>query len=220
MLCLRSGYYDILKHHSYAEHTYTMDTQLEIGIKLLRPDTRIEYLSPGTRSIGSKRGGSGKGDVIIEKEKLDECPDTEQMLNALQKRISRSEYFKSSKSTASLCILMLASRGYCIKSSTLEQIENNFIERCWECLNTIADNVSDPLRGWLEKSISNRSSYIFAQIYCTSASIDDNIRYMPPILATKECFKEFHGSISEFPCMFDDRDDPVLHTILSHISSR
>lgn len=194
---------------------YNMNTQLDIGIKLLRSDTRIEYLSPGTRSLGSR-----KGDVIIEKEKLDACPSPEQMMSALQKRISRSDFFKSSKSTASLCILMLTSRGYCINSSTLDHIENGFIERCWECLNTIADNVSEPLRGWLEKTISTRSPTIFAILYCDNTSGDDSIRYMPPIMAPRSNFKEFHGNIMEFPKEFDERDDPILHTILSHISSR
>ena len=192
-----------------------MNTQLGIGTGLLRPDARIEYLSPGTRSAGSR-----KGDVIIEKEKLDECPHPEQMMSALQKRISRSEFFKSSRHTASLCILMLASRGYCVNSSTLEHIENAFIERCWECLNTIADNVSEPLRSWLEKTISTRNSTIFAIIHCDHSSGDDNIRYMPPILNSRNSFKEAHNSIIEFPRVFDERDDPVLHTILSHISSR
>lgn len=190
----------------------TMEQQLEIVLKDLVGDTPVKYLVDG-----GSTGHLKDNELHIEKYKLDTCPDETQILNALQKRIGRSEALKSQKYTLGICVLLLLSRRYCVSSSTLPGIEDSFIERCWECIHVVSQNIPIKLSQWIVDTMANRTPSGYSVLFCTSRQLLSSVDLLKNSISGNGKFLNIDSIEFDVPSVVWHRNDAIHQTVILHL---
>lgn len=193
----------------------TMDQDLDVAIRLVRSDVKVKYINQG--SVDTFHGFR---ELIIERHKLDDCPNVSKLMNKFEKKITNTSLLKTQKYTRQLCILLLTSSGYGVNSSIFNDISDIFIEKCWECIQYISYTTSEPLRSWIKKTMANRNPPSFSALFCPP-------RRLPERVVMDNIFPDRLSSIGRvdnprdnIPTTVWHRDDIVMQTILCHLKYR
>lgn len=191
----------------------TMDKQIEFGIRLLGPEVRVRHVDESRSDFELS-----DNDVYINEGFSRSCPDEEGFLEALQKKINRSELFKSHKNTMGLCCMLLASKGYCVTSVKLQSIEDSFVERCWECIHVISQCVPTELSEWITTNMNGRRSAVYSDMFCAKegpinigSHINKKLKGSSVSEGSSRCYFNIRGEVWH-------RDDVVLHTMIAHLN--
>jgi hypothetical protein len=189
-----------------------METQLIIALDVFARGIPIRYVSQGTPVSNTKRN-----EIYIEKYKIDTCPNEHQIISSLQKRIGRSDAFKSQKYTLAICILLLLSKGYCITSSTLIGIEDSFIERCWECIHVTSHNIPKNLSTWIQTSMEKRSASAYSILFCRPKAMILPTNLLQDSISGSGKFLNIDTKEFGIPNMLWHRDDAIRYTMILHM---
>lgn len=187
-----------------------MEIELDIALRLITDGIRIRYLLKDAIQLQVT-----DNEILIEKYKISECPNPMMLTDAIQKKIGRSESLRSQKSTLGICILVLLSVGYSVTSLTLKEIPDTFIERCWECLNTISFTVPEPLQSWMVETINGRSAPDYASLFCQRRHIP--INFLGNSIKFTGRFSKLDPLDTELPKVVWHRDDSIMRTMMFHI---
>ncbi len=192
-----------------------MEQQLEFGITLVREGVNIIHVTKDT-SIPEFREDC----VYIERDKIKSCPDEDRIMSAIQKKITRSDLFKSKRYTLGLCILILCSKGYCIISPNLNDIDNTFIERCWECIHVVSHNIPNEASEWIKSCMEERLPSSFSALFCQIKNQSSPAVYVGKKLQPTSNLQCVDDEDFNIPKEVWHRDDSIYRTMISHILSR
>jgi len=192
-----------------------MEQQLTMVVDTMLKDTPVKYISGATQSTSIRQG-----EIYIEKFRLTTCPNQTQILNALQKRINRSDALRSQKHTLGLCILLLISKGYCVTSSTVEGIEDSFIERCWECVQVVSQNVPVELSEWIKLTMGTRTPSGYSILFCQPRAIPSSTELLRDHVSGIGKFLNIEAKDFGVPDTMWHRDDVLNRTRILHIRLR
>lgn len=190
-----------------------MDEHLSIALNLLLPSSKVIFATRGTLSPPSRYG-----EVVIEKYKLEGCPDIPGFMSAIKKKINRSEIFRSQKYTTSICILLLASRGFTITSSVMIGVADTFIERCWECLQVISYNVPKSLQEWLILTIGDRQPSEYSALFCQFKSVSSLVSFVGKSIPISNAFVRLDTRSMGIPDTMWHKDDCISETMKIHLA--
>lgn len=192
-----------------------MEQQLELGLSSLKRDIRVNYVS-GTDIEYDMR----YDEVYIDKSIIKTCPNEDLFIASIQKKISRSKVLRVKKNALGLCILMILSKGYCITSEVIKDIDNGFIERCWECIHTSSHNVNDELAGWIKDTMEARDPVSFSMIYCNQPHQVEDIVFLDKSIEVNKDFKITKIEDDNVPSEIWHRNDAVYFTMMVHLNSQ
>jgi hypothetical protein len=189
-----------------------MEKDLNLALELVRGDVRVKYINKGSVDISH-----GYKELVIDKQKIETCPDESKLMSRFEKKIIKTNVLKSQKYTRQLCILLLISSGYTVNSSIFDNVSDIFIEKCWECIQYILHSTNDPLNAWLKSTMSERNPPSFSALFCPP-------RRLPERVVMDNIFSNKLKSIAQIDLQQDDipstiwhRDDVVMQTILNHL---
>lgn len=189
-----------------------MEKDLNLILELVRGDVRVKYLNKGSVDVAH-----GFRELVIDKQKIETCPDEPKLMSRFEKKIIKTNVLKSQKYTRQLCILLLLSSGYTVNSSIFENVSDIFIEKCWECIQYILYSTNDPLNTWLKSVMSERNPPSFSALFCPP-------RRLPERVVMSDIFPNKLKSITPIDLAQDDvpstiwhRDDVIMQTILNHL---
>lgn len=190
----------------------TMERDLEYALELIKSDVRIKFPNKGSVDISH-----GFEELVIEKHKLENCPNTSKLMNRFEKKIIKTSSLKSRKYTRQLCILLLASSGYTVNSSIFDDIPDTFIEKCWECIQYIIHTTSDPLNAWLTSIVGQRNPPAFSALFCPPRRLPERVA-MENIFPNKlKSIESIDTADDNLPSIVWHRDDAIMQTILTHL---
>jgi hypothetical protein len=189
-----------------------MEKDLNFALELVRADVRVKYINKGSVDISH-----GYKELVIDKHKIETCPDESKLMTRFEKKITKTNVLKSQKHTRQLCILLLISSGYTVNSSIFDNISDIFIEKCWECIQYILHSTNDPLNAWIKSTMNERNPPSFSALFCPP-------RRLPERTVMDNIFSNKLSSITPINLEDDDmpstiwhRDDVVMQTILNHL---
>lgn len=188
-----------------------MEDHLNIAMKLFAPTTKIIYATPN-----GIQHPLDTGQVIFEMYKLESCPDTTGLIKALSKKCNRVGIMKSQRYSLSLCIALLASKGYCITSIELSGVPDTTIEVCWESLENVYVSVDEPLKSWLKITIGNRSYLAYGKQYCQQRFLSSNLKSLGTAASHGSNFKLVPNTDAILPPVVWSRDEIVYAAISLH----
>lgn len=110
--------------------------------------------------------GSRWDEIHKDKSRISLRPNEAVITDTLQKRIRRSDSLSGKKNTLSMCVALLLSRECCITSYILKLKDNEFIERCWECIQATSYKVADPASRLMKDCMEDRSPFVFSSMFC------------------------------------------------------
>lgn len=113
--------------------------------------------------------------------------------------------------------MLLSSKGYCITCNQLSIIDNAFIERLWECIQVVSNNVPLYMSQWINECLDNRSSSNFAMLYCQSKPSMTQIDFLGNYISDKDKAVEISAETTAFPDTLWHKDDAARQTFLTHI---
>ena len=188
-----------------------MEQQLDMVLSTLAKDTAVQYLVKGVEmnTLSPDR-------LYVKKYEIDACPDQTQILNALQKRIGRSDTLKSQKHALGICVLLLLSSGYCVSSSTLPGVEDSLIERCWECIQVVSQNVPLVLSRWIQSSMGKRSPSGYSVLFCVSRPFLSSVDLLKDSISGTGHFSSIDATDFDTPGVLWHRDDSIRQTMILH----
>jgi hypothetical protein len=189
-----------------------MEQQLDIVLEALVKNTSIRYLSETNQIVDSRRD-----EIHIQKYKLIDCPNQAQILNALQKRIGRSDTLKSRKYTLGICVLLLLSKGYSVTSLTLTGIDDSFIERCWECIQVVSQNIPIELSKWIQSAMDTRSSSGYSALFCQSRPLLSSVNLLKDSVSGNGKFLNLNAQDFGTPGVLWHRSDAIRQTMILHM---
>ncbi len=192
-----------------------MEQQLELGLKLVRNGIRIRYISEDNSELLMQ-----DDEICIDKSKIDLCPDEHCFISSVQKKINRSDLFKSQKHTLGLCVLILLSKGYSVTSSSLIDIPDLFVERCWACIEAVSHNVPENIFLWIRSCMETRSPSSYAIIYCQYKIHNTDIKYLGKKIQGSGTPVCVNGDDFNIPESVWHRDDAIYRTMISHMLLR
>lgn len=134
----------------------------------------------------------------------------------MHKKIGTMDLFKSNTHVLGLCVLLLSSKGYCVTSSQLEGIEDTFIERWWQCIQVVSDNVPLDISNWIRECMDKRSSSRYSIIFCQSRDPVSSTDFLINHLSCKGRILELSEQDQLFPSEMWHKDDAVRQTMLVH----
>ena len=117
-----------------------------------------------------------------------------------------------------ICVLLLLSKGYCVKSSTLPEVEDSFIERCWECIRVVSQNVPIELSTWIQSAMGTRDSPGYSALFCSSKPSLSSINLLKNSISGHGEFLNVNANELNVPSIFWHRDDVVRQTMLLHMT--
>lgn len=209
------GVLSILKFTSMAVVvTPSMERQLQLALDLVRSGVKIRYVTKNSVDVIPE-----DDEVYIEKYKLDTCPDELQIIGAIQKKIGRTDIFKSQKNTLGICILLLLSKGYCITSSIFQSIDDFFIERCWECIQVVSHNIPKHISEWIVSTMNSRSSSKYSMLFCQSRISLSTTEFLNQSISGSADFDQVDTVDYGMPHTIWHRDDTVRQTMILHLTS-
>lgn len=189
-----------------------MDSILRGGLNLLRKEVRVRGAMEKNNYI-NVRGN----DLCIDASRISSCPDEAYVIQAIEKRIGRNEALKSRKYSTQVCIMLLLSVRYCVNSSTLNDVPDEFVERCWECVYVASHNVREEALKWMKDCIGSRSIGSYATKFCSPKVRDKDVQYLG---FNMDLGRELNlVSISDecnIPEEMWHRDDVPLRTLMFH----
>lgn len=188
----------------------TMDKDLTHSLELLKQSTTIKYVSRNS----TDKSHSFK-QLVICKEKLDGCPDQSKFVNRLERKILKTSSLKSYRYSRHLCVLIIASVGYGVNSSIFEDVSDVFIERCWECIQYVLFNISDPIKTWLMSSIDGRNPRSFSALFCPPRQVPESATIESIFHNRLRSIHEISIHENDIPRTIWHRDDIITQTILT-----
>lgn len=188
-----------------------METQLEIASTLFAEDTKVIYATSDNTSQISEPGY-----IVLQPYKIKSCPDPDTLLKALAKRASRVEVMRLQQYSSSLCIALLASKGYCITSMELKGVMDTTIEVCWESLHNIYISVNEPLKSWIHDTMAGRSYVDYGAQFCQRKFLSSNIETLGSKMGKSISFKSVPISSTIMPQVMWDANDCVWSALSSH----
>jgi hypothetical protein len=189
-----------------------MEQQLNIVLEALVKDIPVRYISETTR-VGNRT----ESEIYIEKYKLNTCPEETQILNALEKRIRRSDTLRSQKYTLGICVLLLLSKGYCVTSSTLSNVQDSFIERCWECIQVVSQNIPVVLSEWIQSAMGTRTPSGYSVLFCNSKVLLSSVDLLKDSISGSGKFLNVNAAELGIPSTLWHRRDVVSQTMVLHM---
>lgn len=192
-----------------------MEQQLGFGLQLVRNGVSVKYISEESSDMVTR-----EDEIYIDKSKIYSCPDQHTFINSIQKKINRSDLFKSQKHTLGLCVLILLSKGYSVTSSVLSAIDDSFIERCWECIQNVSYNIPENICAWIQSSMETRSPQSYSVLYCEQKTRTGDIKYLNKKIVGSNSFEMINGDDFNIPKAVWHRDDAVYRTMISHMLLR
>jgi hypothetical protein len=192
-----------------------MEQQLHIALEALATSTVVKYMSKDNHIANAR-----EGEIYLDQSKLPKCPNQVQILNALQKRIGRSDTLRSQKCTLGICVLLLLSKGYCVTSSTLSGVQDPFIERCWECVHVVSQNVPMDLSQWIQDSMESRTPTGYSVLFCNPKSSLSTVGFLRDSVSGTGEFLNVERKDLETPDVMWHRDDVIFQSMLLHMRLR
>lgn len=189
-----------------------MEKELELGLSFLIPNISIKYVSSDKSVLPIY-----ENEVVIEIYKLQSCPDINLFMKAMTKKIDRSDVFKEQKYTTGICIMLLASKGYCVTSSVLKDIPDTFIERCWECLQVITFTTPNPLCGWMIETIGSRTPSKYSAMFCQRKLSSLVLKTIGNIIPDEATFQDLDIKVNNLSNPAYHRDDIMMQTMILHV---
>jgi hypothetical protein len=160
-----------------------------------------------------------KEEILIYPSVFDDCPSTKSLINAIEKKASKSEPIRGNPTVVPLCIILLCSKGYSINSSCFENIDDILIERCWENLKVISHSTEFPLQEWMERIMDKRNAATYSAQFCQPQFREVEIEYVSIDMPRSTRFSYCSDSDSRLPQAMWNKDDVVTQTILLHMRS-
>lgn len=192
-----------------------MEQQLTLALQLVKSNVTVRYVSRDTPDIPVR-----EGEIVVDKSKIDTCPSEHMFISSIQKKINRSDMFKSQKNTLGICVLIILSNGYSVTSATINEVENSFIERCWECIQVVSHNTPENLSSWIQECMSSRSPLSYSMIYCQQRPQQAPIRYLGKSIRGSGPLTSMMSRGMDMPENMWHRDDAVYWTMMLHTMSR
>lgn len=189
-----------------------MEKDLDTALELVKDSVRVEYIS-----LNSKDVVQGFGKLIIDKSKLDGCPESSKIINRFEKKVSRTSALKVHKHTRQLCILILASVGYGVNASIFSDISDIFIEKCWECIQYVSYTVSDPAKHWLTATMDGRSPPSYSALFCPRKKVPDRVSIESKFEDRLKSTVQIDMDSIQLPKTVWHKDDCVMNTIIAHL---
>lgn len=188
-----------------------LEDQLDVALKLLSASTKVTYSCPESipRPLESE-------EVMLELHKLTSCPDPDRLIAAISKKRGRVTAMKQQKYSLALCIMLLASRGYCITSAELEGVEDAVVETCWESLQNIYVSVGEPLKSWLNATIGGRGYVAYGKQFCQRKTVRSGLEGLGTRLSGGSDFKLLDKEDKMVPDTMWSRNDTVYTALYSH----
>lgn len=191
-----------------------MEKDLDFIIEKLKKDTKIKY--------GNKNNDNNShrfGELVIYRHKLNDCPDVHKFINRLERKISKTSTLRGCAYTRQLCVLLLVSLGYSVNSSVFDNISNQFIEKCWDCIQYIIYTIKDPVKSWLLNVVDGRTPSSFSALFCPTRQLPERVS-IDNISSNKfKSVREIDLNSVDIPQTIWHRDDVVIQTILGHFKS-
>lgn len=189
----------------------TLRSQLEVALKLLSSSITVTYVQPGSipRQVDA-------GEVLLEPHKLDSCPDARILIEAMSKKRARVTAMRRQKYSVALCIMLLSSRGYCITSAELDDVEDTMVEVCWESLTNIYVSVGEPLKSWLKDIIGGRNYIAYGRQFCQHKTIRSGLEDLGTRFSGGSGFKLLSAENRMVPRTMWNRNETVYTALYSH----
>lgn len=187
---------------------------MTLALEFIKSGISIKYILPD-----SKDNPSRDDEVYIEKYRLDSCPNESLIINAIQKKIGRTDIFKSQRNTLGICIMLLLSKGYCINSSVLTDIDDFFIERCWECIQVVSHNIPEDISAWISNTMGQRSASKFSMVFCQTKNTMASIEFLNKSIPDTGRFFKIKPSEFDIPTTAWHRNDSLRQSIILHLLS-
>lgn len=159
-----------------------------------------------------------KDEVVLHPHVFDSCPSIVSLVNAIEKKASRSEPIRGNPNIVPLCMVLLSSKGYSINSSCFEHIDNILIERCWENLKVISHSVELELQQWMEQTMAKRSAVAFSMLYCATSSHVSEVEYLNINVPKNTVFHSTHDDGFNMPPVMWNISDAEIHTMMLHMN--
>lgn len=194
--------------------TITMERHMTLALEFVKKGISIKYILPDSKDTPSR-----DDEIYIEKYRLDACPNESLIMNAIQKKIGRTDIFKSQRNTLGICIMLLLSKGYCINSSVLIDIDDFFIERCWECIQVVSHNIPEDVSDWISDSMGQRSASKFSMVFCQTKNIMGSIEFLNKSIPETGGFFKIEPSEFNVSTIAWHRNDALRQSIILHLTS-
>lgn len=192
--------------------SHIMDKDLEMSLELIKDDVHVKHVTKNSTDLSH-----GFKELVIERHKLESCPDPFKLINMFEKKIVRTNILKSYRYTRQLCILLMTSSGYSVNSSIFNGVTDIFIEKCWECIQYISYTIDNPLRSWLSEIIGGRNPPSFSALFCPPRQLPERV-VIDDIFPNKlKTIEDVEINTNIIPKTIWHRDDIVMHTILNHM---
>jgi hypothetical protein len=151
-----------------------------------------------------------------------DCPSVDTLVNAIEKKASKSEPIRGNSNVVPLCMAILCSKGYSINSSCFENIDDVLIERCWENLKVISHSIDIPLQKWIETTMGTRSATSYSLKFCDSYShpsrqYENEVVHMNISIPRGIRLMDCSSFGNQLPISMYSKDDVVANTVLLHM---
>lgn len=188
-----------------------MEQHIAIFAELLRDEVKLVHLSK-TSSIPSQE----RGCIYMEKYRLQTCPNEMHILSSMEKRIRRSDALRDIKGALSICVALLLSTGYSVRSLVLKSIDDSAIERCWECVCVTSHNIPSDQSGWMAECLKGRQTTGFSTMYCQSGLRSVQANYLGSELSRPVGAAVALKDTNVVPATMWNRNDVLMYATIIH----